>query len=644
MRHLEKQLHMDSTEFQHSSQQIHNLNVLPDIKMEFPIALPNIKMEFPREFPKFVLDDNLMKHNFLSDEDSSNEPHLTFDLNNDSDNSEELDSMSKTVRKNRRKASAPQRAVQIESSQSGSMENSSESSQDNTDSLTFTNIQNLSLKLKEESLLDFVEADDLCCEDLLQNITEDDIFKDLQDEADGETIDDEMIVNVKEEWRAHWGVKCNMCEQVFPFKTEFDKHYISSYKSIPVYTCTFCNKSAEKYSTFRSHCYRHITEGRYKCQYCPKGFSLQSMLHVHILAKHTKVKPYNCEECGKSFVTKPGLKIHMKKHKTETKEDYPCVECGKVLHTRGGLTSHMNVHRLGRRFMCDVCGKTFTQKVNMQQHVKQHTGDKPHCCNKCGKTFAEKSHLVRHYSFHSEIRPFKCDVCQKMYKTERCLKVHSLVHAPARPFVCGHCSKGFLSSTKLKQHYNIHTGERPYKCKYCERTFTNYPNWLKHTRRRHKVDHKTGAELPSKEGVIKEEAPPTPMTTPTAHVIPTVSETPVEMGVTDTPTVMTSTTTVLSTAPQIPPPDTVPDIGPVLSDVNFSRAEELLLQQGLFNFPLLDDKVLFGQPMDFLTTNSNNSVGLLVPYFPSLPNHQTILQHTSQTILPVQLNDPSIYQ
>lgn len=56
---------MDSTEFQHSSQQIHNLNVLPDIKMEFPIALPNIKMEFPREFPKFVLDDNLMKHNFL---------------------------------------------------------------------------------------------------------------------------------------------------------------------------------------------------------------------------------------------------------------------------------------------------------------------------------------------------------------------------------------------------------------------------------------------------------------------------------------------------------------------------------------------------------------------------------------------------
>lgn len=81
---------------------------------------------------------------------------------------------------------------------------------------------------------------------------------------DGENIDDEMIDNVKEEWRAHWGVKCNMCEQVFPFKSEFDKHYTENYSLTPVYTCSFCNKTSDKYSTFRSHCYRHITEGRYK--------------------------------------------------------------------------------------------------------------------------------------------------------------------------------------------------------------------------------------------------------------------------------------------------------------------------------------------------------------------------------------------
>lgn len=68
------------------------------------------------------------------------------------------------------------------------------------------------------------------------------------------------------------------------------------------------------------------------------------MLHVHILAKHTKSKPFMCEECGKSFVTKPGLKIHLKKHKTEVKEDYPCVECGKCKFAGSSLPKSGSSH------------------------------------------------------------------------------------------------------------------------------------------------------------------------------------------------------------------------------------------------------------------------------------------------------------
>lgn len=66
-----------------------------------------------------------------------------------------------------------------------------------------------------------------------------------------------------------------------------------------------------------------------------------------------------------------------------------------------------------------------------------------------------------------------------------------------RPYACEHCDKTFLSSSKLKQHCNIHSGARPYQCKYCVKNFTNFPNWLKHVRRLHKVDHKTGEKLES---------------------------------------------------------------------------------------------------------------------------------------------------
>lgn len=108
-----------------------------------------------------------------------------------------------------------------------------------------------------------------------------------------------------------------------------------------------------------------------------------------------------------------------------------------------------------------------------------------------------KSTLLRHENYvHSgSERNFECLKCGKKYKTKRCLVVHSLVHLPSRPFNCEICQKGFLSASKLKQHTNIHTGLRPYKCDYCPRDFTNYPNWLKHIRRRHKVNHRTGEKL-----------------------------------------------------------------------------------------------------------------------------------------------------
>lgn len=82
-----------------------------------------------------------------------------------------------------------------------------------------------------------------------------------------------------------------------------------------------------------------------------------------------------------------------------------------------------------------------------------------------------------------------------MYKSENDLKMHNMIHSEQRPYACTHCGKSFLSTSKLRQHYNIHTGSRPYKCKYCIKDFTNYPNWMKHVRRCHKVDHKTGEPL-----------------------------------------------------------------------------------------------------------------------------------------------------
>lgn len=168
-----------------------------------------------------------------------------------------------------------------------------------------------------------------------EEFNENDLFQDLDDE---ENNDENLEINNKEgeddqveqEWRKHWGITCDQCQSIFPNKVLFEKHYRLNYNKKPVYTCSFCKKSVDKYSTYRSHCYRHIYEGRYKCKYCDKKFCMKGMLQVHVLSRHGHSRPFICEECGMGFVTQTRLSSHQKKHKVQAKEEFRCTECGKV--------------------------------------------------------------------------------------------------------------------------------------------------------------------------------------------------------------------------------------------------------------------------------------------------------------------------
>ncbi|XP_050317924.1 serendipity locus protein H-1 [Bactrocera neohumeralis] len=206
---------------------------------------------------------------------------------------------------------------------------------------------------------------------------------------------------------------------------------------------------------------------------------------------------YRCPVCDNDFEQEAALKKHVKTHRsTDPRKDAwkKCPECGKCLKL-GSMWMHRKIHSDNKKYGCDICGQKFVQKINLTHHSRIHTAEKPYECPECQKRFQERSHLQRHQKYHAQTRSYRCEKCGKMYKTERCLKVHNLVHLEQRPFACNVCDKSFISNSKLKQHSNIHTGERPFKCNYCPRDFTNFPNWLKHTRRRHKVDHKTGEHL-----------------------------------------------------------------------------------------------------------------------------------------------------
>uniref|UniRef100_A0AAG5CPG9 C2H2-type domain-containing protein n=1 Tax=Anopheles atroparvus TaxID=41427 RepID=A0AAG5CPG9_ANOAO len=310
-------------------------------------------------------------------------------------------------------------------------------------------------------------------------------------------------------------IKCCNCSKMFTSRATYDVHFRTNYQQEPIYTCPVCDKRIEQYRAYHLHCYRHRNSDaqRYTCPECSKVFHQKSDLvrhqntHLPSVAgpsrersgtKGAQVKPVSlaCSKCDASFTTQAELKEHTRKTHPLPKQLVECPDCGKSLSV-GGFYSHRKIHSESPKFSCKECGRAFVQKINLIQHHKIHIGDRPYRCDQCDKAFCEKAQLQRHQHHHSEERPFRCEVCDKCYKTERCLKVHSAVHTNERPYVCTECNKGFLSSSKLRQHSNIHSGLRPFKCKYCTRDFTNFPNWLKHIRRRHKVDHRTGEKLDS---------------------------------------------------------------------------------------------------------------------------------------------------
>uniref|UniRef100_A0A182VWJ7 C2H2-type domain-containing protein n=1 Tax=Anopheles minimus TaxID=112268 RepID=A0A182VWJ7_9DIPT len=308
-------------------------------------------------------------------------------------------------------------------------------------------------------------------------------------------------------------IKCCNCEKMFTSRAAFELHYRTTYEQDPVYECTVCGKRIKQYRAYQLHSYRHSANQRFSCPDCSKTFHQKSDLTRHQnvhqpnngsgsskdrSSKNAEVKlqVISCPRCDTIFATQAELKEHSRKLHRTPKQLVECPDCGKSLST-GSLYSHRKIHSESPKFSCLECGRSFVQKINLIQHHKTHLGDRPFQCGQCDKAFCEKAHLQRHLNYHSEERPYRCELCGKCYKTERCLKVHSAVHNNERPFVCPECNKGFLSSSKLRQHSNIHSGLRPFKCKYCTRDFTNFPNWLKHIRRRHKVDHRTGEKLDS---------------------------------------------------------------------------------------------------------------------------------------------------
>ncbi|GBM35796.1 Histone-lysine N-methyltransferase PRDM9 [Araneus ventricosus] len=117
------------------------------------------------------------------------------------------------------------------------------------------------------------------------------------------------------------------------------------------------------------HLRRDPEKRKFSCDLCDNEFDFKSQFDNHY-RRHTSEKPFVCDVCKKGFHQKGNLVRHYITHTDE--KPFVCDVCEKGFTQKGDLVRHYRTHTDEKPFVCDLCKKRFTQKVNLDRHYRTH--------------------------------------------------------------------------------------------------------------------------------------------------------------------------------------------------------------------------------------------------------------------------------
>merc|ERR1712098_1015407 len=82
-------------------------------------------------------------------------------------------------------------------------------------------------------------------------------------------------------------------------------------KSMGVWICKVCNKTASNAYNMKQHAETHIQGSMHSCSICKKTFSTYNSMRVHVNNIHSKL--YFCNACGREDMNKMNVHDHKKK-------------------------------------------------------------------------------------------------------------------------------------------------------------------------------------------------------------------------------------------------------------------------------------------------------------------------------------------
>ncbi|XP_069724275.1 zinc finger protein 507 isoform X2 [Phaenicophaeus curvirostris] len=206
-----------------------------------------------------------------------------------------------------------------------------------------------------------------------QNASDDDILKELQDNAQCQNANDVNIPG------------SNLVEYI----PNVDRPY----------RCRLCHYSSGNKGYIKQHLRVHRQRQPYQCPICEHIAGNSKDLESHMI-NHCKTRMYQCKQCEESFHYKSQLRNHEREQ--HSLPEIFSATSNKLMFSSDTDEREGNKPPVQKLYRCDVCDYTSTTYVGVRNHRRIHNSDKPYRCSLCGYVCSHppslKSHMWKHAS------------------------------------------------------------------------------------------------------------------------------------------------------------------------------------------------------------------------------------------------------